>query len=670
MIKIATWNLCLGLFNKKEYVYQTLNYENIDLCLFQEAEIEKDLDVNLLSSKNYCLEVECVSNKARCAVAIKNNLTYTRRTDLEDSDLGIMVIDINNTTNYRIVNLYRQFNPPNNLTQIEHFSLQINKIKNAVTTLNGRKIIIAGDFNLDDSKRNAIEYRYKNLFEIQNASFDELNLIQIIEFPTWQRIINNVLKESVLDHVYVQDPTIITKISSTKPLIGDHKLITFDVAAEKQQIKPLLKRNWHSYTKPKLLQALATVNFNFETDQVQNYWDKFEASLLPIIDDLIPMAPFINNCTSNSIKPSRAIKRKLNLRKRLLRSIKTNPTNELRTRINNLNLEIKNHFHCKKSNSVRRNIIPGNSKSLWDAVKISKDINAPKLPETMYLNNLPISNKDLPDSFAESFISKVNSIVDQQTISDNVYNGVRKIESTPTNFMTEFEILKAIKSMKPKNCEGHDRIPLRILIDGIQILIAPLSTLFNKIYNQKKIPEQWLISKVIPIHKKGPSTEIQNYRPISNLCSCSKIYEKLILARINSLEKSNNIDLTGKSQHGFKPNHSTLTAGLQIQSLIARAVDGDMSVLMASLDLSSAFDVVNVGLLLKRIEIIGLPPDVIELISIWLTERFFYVSVGGINSYVHRSGVGTVQGSVLGPILYSLFVSPLLDLEKNYPFCR
>ena len=216
MIKIATWNLCLGLLNKKEYVYQTLNYENIDLCLFQEAEIEKDLNVNLLSSKNYCLEVECVSNKARCAVAIKNNLTYTRRTDLEDSDLGIMVIDINNTTNYRIVNLYRQFNPPNNLSQVEHFSLQINKIKDVLATLNGRKIIIAGDFNLDDTKRNAMEYRYKNLFEIQNASFDELNLIQIIEFPTWQRIINNVLKESVLDHVYVQDPTIIIKISSTK----------------------------------------------------------------------------------------------------------------------------------------------------------------------------------------------------------------------------------------------------------------------------------------------------------------------------------------------------------------------------------------------------------------------------------------------------------------------
>ena len=78
---------------------------------------------------------------------------------------------------------------------------------------------------------------------------------------------------------------------------------------------------------------------------------------------------------------------------------------------------------------------------------------------------------------------------------------------------------------------------MRILIDGIQILIKPMAILFNKIYEQKVIPEQWLISKIIPIHKKGNGNDISNYRPISNLCSCSKIYEKLILPRINDLEK-------------------------------------------------------------------------------------------------------------------------------------
>ena len=230
--------------------------------------------------------------------------------------------------------------------------------------------------------------------------------------------------------------------------------------------------------------------------------------------------------------------------------------------------------------------------------------------------------------------------------------------------MQESDVETAINSLKNKNCEGHDRIPVRILADGKLLLLKPLTQLFRKIYQTRQIPEQWLISKIIPIHKKGQTKNVENYRPIANLCSCSKIFEKLILQRIRKLEFDNKIDLTGKSQHGFKPNHSTLTAGLKLQTLITRAVDEDMYALMASLDLSAAFDVVNVELLLKRLNIIGLPSDVIDLVSVWLTNRYFYVSLDGSNSCVHECSVGTVQGSILGPILYSIFVSPLLALTE------
>ena len=111
--------------------------------------------------------------------------------------------------------------------------------------------------------------------------------------------------------------------------------------------------------------------------------------------------------------------------------MKSNNSNELRNLINNLNIEIKSHFHYKKSNSVRRNIIPGNTKTLWDAVNIAKDLNTPKLPDKMYHNNTLIVNDELPDTFAESFVTKVKAIIDQQTISETLYNGTQKIISTP-----------------------------------------------------------------------------------------------------------------------------------------------------------------------------------------------------------------------------------------------
>ena len=322
------------------------------------------------------------------------------------------------------------------------------------------------------------------------------------------------------------------------------------------------------------------------------------------------------------------------------------------------------HFASIKSNLLRSKIIPGNSKTLWDAVKAAKNIYTPKIPPDMTLFNEIVDQKDRSDTFADFFRDKVNSIVAEQQISHNVHNGHRKIWTVDHHFMSIERILESVKSLKNKKCEGHDRIPQKILVDGIEILKYPLSYLFNQIYTEKTVPKQWLIAKIIPIHKKGKTTSIENYRPISNLCSTSKIFEKLILLRIKKLECLKNIDLTGKPQHGFKTKHSTATAGLKIQSVIARALNDGEYALMSTLDLSSAFDVVNIELLLKRLRIMGLPSDIVLLISEWLQTRYFYVSIEGDNSYVHQSGVGTVQGSILGPILYALFVSPLFDLAK------
>jgi hypothetical protein len=190
----------------------------------------------------------------------------------------------------------------------------------------------------------------------------------------------------------------------------------------------------------------------------------------------------------------------------------------------------------------------------------------------------------------------------------------------------------------------------------------------KKTYSTGSIPEQWKISKIIPIHKKGNKSEIENYRPIANLCSTSKILEKLILKQIHYLESKNELDLTGKNQHGFKRNKSTATAGALLQSIIARAADAKCFVVMASLDLSMAFDLVNTELLIKRLQIMGMPNDLIKLIREWLSNRSYYVQVGEECSVLFDSDTGTIQGSVLGPVLYALFVSPLFDLDDLVNF--
>ena len=244
-----------------------------------------------------------------------------------------------------------------------------------------------------------------------------------------------------------------------------------------------------------------------------------------------------------------------------------------------------------------------------------------------------------------------------------VYNGRRKIVGFHEDeWVTEDLVSKVIDGLAHKRCEGYDRIPLQFLIDGKEKLLTIITVLMSKVINHGNVPEQWKIAKVKPLHKKGNRKIISNYRPISNLSSITKIFEKLILERIGEIGTRENTDLTGLSQHGFKKNCSTDMACLELQSIIASHCDAGDFVAVCSLDLTSAFDVVNVKLLIKRLQIIGLPVQLVNVIEDWLTDRYFYCVINGRSSALKQLLNGTVQGSILGPLLFALFIAPLEDM--------
>jgi hypothetical protein len=175
------------------------------------------------------------------------------------------------------------------------------------------------------------------------------------------------------------------------------------------------------------------------------------------------------------------------------------------------------------------------------------------------------------------------------------------------------------------------------------------------------VPEKWRTARVIPIFKKGARNKIENYRPISNLSASSKIFERLILERLMEVEKEKQIDLSGATQHGFKKNKSTITASLELQNQIAKALDEDNFVAVASMDLSAAFDVLDVDLLLKRMRLMGIPEDLLKMIKAWLDGRIAYVEVGKECSEYYKIDFGSGQGSILGPVLFNYYMAPLVS---------
>ena len=120
----------------------------------------------------------------------------------------------------------------------------------------------------------------------------------------------------------------------------------------------------------------------------------------------------------------------------------------------------------------------------------------------MSFNDIQITGGAISEKFAEFFDKKVRGIVESTKVDQGVYNGRRKIHAEDWMFMTGERIIECIKSLKIKNTEGYDRIPQRIIIDGMEALSKPLIKLFELVYREMKVPGQWLISKIIPVHKK------------------------------------------------------------------------------------------------------------------------------------------------------------------------
>ena len=647
---------------------KTIEENGIDICCIQECDIKKDYPANILTFKNFNLEVEKNSIKARCCTYVRGGVPYVRRDDLEGMDNNLVIIQMKtNTQSYLIINLYRSFSQQGAVTPELRFTAQVNIIKSAILNNPTLTPIVVGDFNLNYSLNHNITYNYKRLFDILNEAVAGCGLTQIVNFPTWCRNINGIDKESILDHIYLRDTTRLNSLNNITPEIGDHKLIIIDISTMEVKPKVTMKRTWREYSQELLLNRLSGCEFDYSITNVQQFWNNLENNIINVVDEVAPMVEFTNNYTTVTC-PKTLLKPLINKKRRLLKQYRTSKNLTLLQNIKEISRSILERGKQLKRNSIRRSLVPGNSKSLWNAVNLAKDINPNVIPENMSDNGISIDPSGLSDAFAEFFDKKVKSIVETCRVNDNVYNGTRKVDGLESNFMTTRHVHDALNSIKIKNCEGYDRIPQRILIEGSEILLPPIAKLFELIYEQKSIPQQWSISKIIPIHKKGPKTNIQNYRPIANLCAMTKVFEQLIINRIKEIEKLNKIDITGSSQHGFKQGRSTATAGLTIQSILSHALDQNKYALMSSIDLSAAFDVVNVKLLIKRLKIIGLPNDVIELIEIWLSNRLLYVDLDGNCSYIRTSDSGTIQGSRLGPILYAIYVSPLFDLEKmtNY----
>jgi hypothetical protein len=561
-----------------------------------------------------------------------------------------------------ILAVYRS--PNSNLnTFIEGLSTYYNNADSSVAKLR----ILAGDTNCDilNTPPNSLQERYLDV--LYDAGF-----ISCLDKVT--RLDSN----TCIDHYFVKSlQQIDVKSIILQNSITDHFTICLHIIhSNKGNPSPNRetttdKKNWIN-----IYNSLSTQNWTHVTgtQDINLSVNNFISTISQIIQDNTFKIPI--NAKTTKIKPwitaglVNSIRYRDKLRKQLIRQ----PfNNNLRNRYIRFRNKLQYLLKYAKNNYYKQKITEaqGNPRKFWSVVNevAGRPNRKEAFPVELFCgssNGVTTDRKEI-ENIAQNFNNYFASVgqrlaeaIDPVDDFDEEVNLTTRSEFV-LRPVSHQELIKIIMSIRGASAPGWDSIPAKLIKDNIDTLINPVIHIINLSIRTGKFPDAFKVAKVIPIHKSDSKDSILNYRPISLLTIIAKILDKCVKIQLSSYLEHNQI--IDEIQYGFRPNKNTSDALFDVTKFVTQQIGLKKRVLLSFLDLAKAFDSVDRNKLIEKLKKIGVIDKSLDWFKSYLMNRVQKVSINGVDSSMESVDYGVVQGSNLGPLLFTVYVNDISKLE-------
>ena len=594
------------------------------------------------------------------AVYLRDDIEYIRRQDVEKDNNESIWLEIKQEHKKPIVIgcLYRP-----QTESVDYFNLLAEMVDGLIN--DNKEVMLFGDLNCDFLKTHSLTTHMSTFMEMYN-------LEQMVTKPT--RI--TPTSKSLIDIILTTNSNLCCNTDVIHHSFSDHGLVETTIPTKiKMKRNNSTKhdqkefRSFKHFDVDSFVKDLENVDWDInESRPVTLAWNSFARKFNDICDIHAPTktirfkqksCPWLENrddifdlMHERDYQHQKAVKSKIDCNDHWSKY------KELRNNVNVLMKDAKREYYTNEINSAA-----GNSKKMWKTLKEllpSKKGHVTTLPTTFK------SDTELANGFNTHFTNIGSNMNDSSVyLDDNCKDDYvdNKHDKFTFDEITINQVIDELNAIPQKKAGGLDNVCTKLLKYGTKAIAPVLCNIFNICLKQGTVPDNLKVARVTPIFKNGDKDDLSNYRPISILPVCSKVLERIVHKQLYNYVSVNNIMYTGQS--GFRQNHSTSTALIKTIDKWNIEIDQGNYVGAIFVDLSKAFDMVNHKLLLHKLKLLGITGTEFNWFMSYLSNRTQHVSVNDSISSANDIKSGVPQGSILGPLLFLLFINDMPDNIKN-----